>query len=211
MESRSGCVWLRDMCEPVTCVALLTLASPLRAQDIGFEGPRFSPTSATPTESKPENKLWFNDGSWWASMWSTAASAYTIHRLDFGTHSWIDTGVEIDSRSTSRGDALWDGTHAYVASHVFTTSGGSSGNPLRLYRFSYEPTTDTFALDPGFPVAIGDSSTESASIEKDSTGRLWAVWTQGSRVRMTHSLATDLQWSTPVVLPANTSNLTTDD
>src|SRR2546422_261116 len=35
--------------------------------DIGFVGPSGSGTATTPTTSKPESKLWFNDGIWWAS------------------------------------------------------------------------------------------------------------------------------------------------
>jgi hypothetical protein len=38
--------------------------------DIGYAGPFYTPGGPTqdPTESKPESKLWFNDGRWWASM-----------------------------------------------------------------------------------------------------------------------------------------------
>ena len=38
------------------------------------------------TGEKPESKLWWNDGSWWASMWSQPSSAaYHIFRLNLGS------------------------------------------------------------------------------------------------------------------------------
>ena len=53
---------------------LLALA-PVVAQDTGFEGPTFPGTVGTPTESKPQNKLWFNDGFWWGACGAARARA----------------------------------------------------------------------------------------------------------------------------------------
>src|SRR5262245_61031981 len=72
---------------------------PALAQDVGHEGPQYTGAGTTPTESKPESKLWFNDGHWWGSLWSTSAQAFRIHRLNFPTHAWIDTGVALDTRA----------------------------------------------------------------------------------------------------------------
>src|SRR5262245_41664412 len=69
------------------------VVAPLLAQDVGFEGPSFSGAGGTPTESKPESKLWYNDGTWWGSIWSNSGNAYRIHRLNFSTHAWVDTGT----------------------------------------------------------------------------------------------------------------------
>src|SRR5688572_33191769 len=73
---------------------LVLLASSLGAQDIGFEGPGFSGAGSTPTESKPESKLWHNDGTWWGVLWSTG-NGFRIHRLNFTTHAFVHTGVAI--------------------------------------------------------------------------------------------------------------------
>ncbi len=188
-----------------------TLTTTIAAQDIGFEGPQFTGAGETPTESKPESKLWFNDGSWWGSLWSSSAQGFRIHRLDLATHRWIDTGVAIDSRSNSHGDVLWDGAKLYIASHEFSNTGGAAGNPIRILRYSYNALADLYSLDPGFPVAIGDFSTEALVIDKDSTGTLWAAWTQGLRVRISHTQGSDTTWSAPVVLPTNTTDLLVDD
>src|SRR5262245_10278516 len=82
-------------------IALVAAASTAFAQDIGFEGPVYTGAGATPTEAKPQSKLWFNDGIWWGALWSTSASAFRIHRLNFTTHVWTDTGVAIESRTNS--------------------------------------------------------------------------------------------------------------
>jgi PKD repeat protein len=204
---------IRSVCR-VAAGTLLVLglgAARVAAQDVGFEGPAYTGAGATPTESKPQNKLWFNDGFWWGSLWSTSASSFRIHRLNFTTHAWTDTGVAIEGRTDSHSDALWDGTKLYIASHLFTTGAGTSGNPQRLFRYSYNTSTDTYSLDAGFPVTIGDFSTESLTLAKDSTGTIWAAWTQGSRVRISHTTSSDLLWSASVILPTNTTNLLADD
>jgi PKD repeat protein len=188
------------------------LLSPrVRAQDVGFEGPPFGASLSAPTESKPESKLWFNDGIWWGSLWSPSAGAFRIHRLDFATQAWIDTGVTIESRSNSRSDAFWDGSKLHVASHRFSSSGGSSGNPILFLRYGYDALTDAYALDPGFPVTIGSFSTEALTIDKDSTGTLWAAWIQAKRVHVTHTLGSDAVWRSPMMLPACASDVTSDD
>lgn len=207
----NGPAWTRRSV-PLLAKLLVSIGAsfPVLAQDIGHEGPQFTGAGVTPTESKPESKLWFNDGFWWGSLWSPSAHAFRIHRHDFTTH-WIDTGVAIDSRANTHSDVLWSGTKLYIASHLFSTTGGATGNPILFFSYEYNRQTDTFSLDEGFPVTIGDHSTEALVIDRDSTGTIWAAWTQGSRVRLTHTLASDTQWRAPYVLPRNTTNLTTDD
>ena len=189
-------------------------APPARADsgDVGFAGASFAGTT-TPTGTKrSENLLWFNDGSWWADMWSATARQYRIFRLDLATQKWIDTGVPIDSRADTHADVLWDGAHLYVASHVFVNDeqAAVSGFPSRLYRFSYDTATRRYTLDPGFPAQINNFKTETLSIDRDSTGTLWATWQQGSRIYVNHATADDRTWGTPYPLPS-ASAVTVDD
>ena len=178
--------------------------------DVGQAGPSFTGSGADPTGTKPESKVWFNDGFWWASMYNSSASAYTIHRLS-GT-TWTNTGVVIDDRETTHQDVLWDQAAGklYVASHVYSLS-PASGNPARLYRFSYNAGTDTYALDGGFPQTINDYSSETLVIDKDSTGQLWATWTRGSRVRVNRTTSGDQTWGAEFQLPTDTTALDSDD
>jgi len=99
--------------------------------DVGYQDQSFSGTG-TPTGTKrAESVLWWNDGSWWADMWSTSAQDFHIFRLNLSTQTWSDTGVTIDTRSNTHADVLWDGAHVYVASHEFVADeqAAVSGSP----------------------------------------------------------------------------------
>jgi PKD repeat protein len=169
--------------------------------DIGFEGPSTGTLNAV-TGEKPESKVWWNDGFWWASMWSQSAGGYHIFRLNTADQSWVDTGTQLDNRGSSRADTLWDASSGklYVSSHVFST-GSSSGSPARLFRYTYNGSTDTYSLDSGFPVQIGNYKTEALTIAKDSTGQLWATWKQGTTFVVNASVCNpacnDATWGTP--------------
>lgn len=190
---------------------MATLAAPAIGQDIGVMGPSFAGADGRPTESKPQSKVWHHAGAWWASLWSADALAYHIHRLDADLQTWVDTGTVVDARPKSRSDILSDGDALYVGSNQFTSGAGAPGLDIDILRYSYDAGTETYALDPGFPVTIGNSDTESLVITKDSTGTVWAVWMQDLRVQVTHTLGSDDVWSAPVTLPSNTEDVTADD
>jgi hypothetical protein len=186
------------------------------AGSVGYRGPSFSGAGTAPTGSKPESKLWFNDGAWWAAMWAGSGKGFGVFRLDPATQRWSDTGVALDDRSGTRADVLWDGSHLYVASHVFASCGcstTSAGFPSRLYRYSYDAALDTYILDPGFPVQINNTKTETLVIDRDSTGTVWATWVQDRRVMVTHTQGgDDRSWVAPYLLPvAGAANPSTDD
>ena len=180
--------------------------------DVGYPDQNFTSASAltAPTEAKPESKLWWNDGFWWGSLYNAASTDFHIFRLNASCQTWVDSGVALDDRPGSRADALWDGTTLYVASHIFSTS-PASGFPSLLYRFSYNPATKTYSRDSGFPVSINDFKTETLVIDKDSTGKLWATWTQNNQVFVNRTVGNDLLWGTPFVLPVSGVNLNADD
>jgi PKD repeat protein len=182
--------------------------------DIGHLDGSTSGAGAAATGEKPESKLWWNDGSWWASMFNTTSQSYHIFRLDRSTETWADTGTVLDNRPKTRADTLWDGSHLYVASHVTasSSSAATAGNPARLYRFSYLPGTQTYSLDAGFPARINDFSTETLTIDKDSTGVLWATWAQGSQIYVNSTTGGDAVWGTPFYLPVKgATGLDADD
>ncbi|MFN8494327.1 MAG: Calx-beta domain-containing protein [Caldilineaceae bacterium] len=177
-------------------------------------GPSVDGIGRTPTESKPESKLWWNDGFWWGSMWNPTANQYHIYRLNWGTQTWEDTGTVIDDRQDSRGDALWDGAKLYFASHFAVLNASNTNNPVnyaRLYRFSYDTTTHTYSLDNGFPVNINHDKTEALTLAKDSTGRLWITYVSRNvqadlnfykvYINATTAANNDTSWGTPIALP----------
>jgi hypothetical protein len=171
--------------------------------DIGIEGPSYGDLGGSATGTKPESKLWFNDGIWWASMYT--AGRHSIHRLNRSTGTWSDTGTTLDTRKTTRDDALWHAASGklYIASHVTTTSGSaaSSGQAGKLWRLSYDAVTKRYSPDAGFPVDVNAARSETLVIDKDSTGRLWATWTQDGQVHVNHTDGDDAAWGTPYVLP----------
>ena len=190
-------------------LALLAFAGPAAA-DVGVAGPSLAGTTA-PTGSKPESKAWWNDGFWWASMWDAATQDYYIFKLDPATQNWLRTDTRLDTRYNSRADTLWDGTHLYVASHVFSNR-PAAGFASRLYRFSYDGTTDTYTLDPGFPAEINNVKTETLVIDKDPAGKLWATWVLGDTVFVNRTNSSDADWGTPFALNvAGSTDVTADD
>jgi Big-like domain-containing protein len=186
------------------------------AGDVGYLDGSYSGSAVTGRE--PQSKLWFNDGTWWASMYSSTSRAVDIHRLNWTSQSWSDTGVRIDERTTSSADTLWDGSKLYIVTAISdqtlsctpTTSGD---NTVRMLRFSYDAGTKTYSLDAGFPVTIATVRVQSVSIARDSTGRIWATWayptsSSTSSVFVTHSTTDTGTYGTPYVIPlAGSSNM----
>jgi hypothetical protein len=189
-----------------------------RAADVAprmYQGQAFPTAGSSPTEDKPQSKLWFADGSWWALMRTSTNGAdrtpdVTVHELQ-DDHTWRDTGALVDRRAGSTGDALWEGGKLYVASR--STSGA-----VQVGRLSFDPATDTYAMDAGFPVVIGAGSVESVTIARDSLRRLWVTYTEPDpvdatldRVIVAHSTADDTTWTAPFAVPVPDSTVKADD
>ncbi len=204
-------------------VSLIAVVSSAQAaENYGYQSISYSGLANPPTADKPQSKLWWNDGSWWADMWTTG-TGWQIYRLDRATKAWVSTGVTNDTRSTASADTLWDGNKLYIASHVVTVSSSSpkpslSGQPAKLYRYSY--AAGKYTLDTGFPANINNNSSESLTIDKDTTGAVWATWTQvsgsstsgyTSSVYVNSSAPGGTSWGTPFVLPVADPNPAPDD
>ena len=108
--------------------------------------------------------------------------------LRSGKDTWNDTGMLVDARNTSRADALWEDGHLYVVSAG--TEASLDKDSARFLRYSYDPSTARYSLDEGFPVTITEGGMEAITVAKDTTGKLWATYTQGDelrRVYVTHT------------------------
>ena len=162
-----------------------------------------------PTAEKPEHKLWWNDGFWWGSLWDPSANKYRIHRFNLASQCWTSVGPDIDDRSQSLADALWDGNKLYIASHIMELT-SATGNG-RLYRYSYDAGADTYSLDGGFPVDVNSDESETLTLTKDSTGKLWVTWVASSKVMVNNSTTSDATWGTPFQLPVQGANVSSDD
>lgn len=189
----------------------------------GTQSIAYSGVSNPPTSDKPQSKLWFNEGSWWADMWTTGAG-WSIYRLDRPSKTWVNTGIVNDTRASTLADVLWDGNKLYIASHVVTVTGDGtpkpslSGQPAKLYRYSY--TGGKYVLDSGFPTVITNNSSESMTLDKDSLGGIWVTWTQvagnstsgyTNTVYMNYSANGGATWKVPFVLPVTSPHPAPDD
>jgi len=141
--------WLSQTIVAAMIVAgSLLVISPAASADpvYGIPSLSYSGVSNPPTSDKPQSKLWWNSGSWWADMWNTG-TGWSIFRLDRTSETWVNTGIVNDTRGNTLSDTLWDGTHLYIASHVVTVSTDASpkvsvsGQPAYLYRYSYSGGT----------------------------------------------------------------------
>lgn len=172
---------------------------------------------STPTGEKPESKLWWNDGAWWGVLYSVGGQAYRIFEFDVSTQAWTDTGTTVDTRPTSKADALWDqgSGRLYVVSQPFTTSAKSASSSQwgRLYRFAYDSARRRYTLDAGFPVSVTRGKEETLTIAKDGTGRLWVTYVESGRVKVNWSGTSDLDWGAPVDLPVSATaiSVSSDD
>jgi hypothetical protein len=176
--------------------------------DIGFRGPNYSPASA-PTGQKPQSKLWYADGMWWASMFNRLTNKHEIFRLNPATQSWSTTGTALDERQKAATDTLWDGSKLYVAAGV---DGATSAESARIRRYSYSSATKEFTLDTGFPVTVTAGGMEAVVFDRDTAGKLWITFTRGGKVYVAHTTSDDRTWTQPYVLPVTgAANLNSDD
>ena len=186
--------------------------------DTGYPGATYPITAGgSPTGSKPESKLWYAGGRWWATMAESLGGDHHIFGLDQATHQWSDTGVAADTRSPVRDDALWDPSTGklYIASHTFSSDekhGGEETTPAnvgRIWRYSFDAASGTWSPDAGFPRDINTAKTETLVVDRDSTGTLWATWVQidpasgQHRVYVNRSADQGVTWTTPAPLPGS--------
>ena len=186
----------------------------------GYRGIAYGGGAARPTSDKPQSKLWFTDGSWFAGifLWKTSIppeSEYRIYRLDQASHDWTDTGTVIDPRDPTHGDYLWDeGSQTLLVLSVYPATTTVADSAIKVYRYSYSAATDNYTPAVGFPVAIPDTASvdgsnggaHTASIARDASGRLWAVWPKSSQVMYSTSTDDGVTWSTPAQVPAQAGN-----
>jgi PKD repeat protein len=121
------------------------------------------------TTDKPQSKLWFNDGAWWGILPDGAGMSF--YKLVNGTLvKQTFAGAQIDTRNASRADVLSDGMTLYVLMY----RGAATS---KLHKFSYNPTTKAYTQLSGFPVDVPlAGGKESATLAKDSTGKLWIAY-----------------------------------
>jgi len=162
--------------------------------------------SSPPSADKPQSKLWFADGSWWALMVASGGTATYVHQL-MPDHTWRNTGALVDSRANSTGDALWSPS----TNKLWVVSRVDAGDMI-VDRFTYNSGAKTWSVDAGFPKSIPSGGSESATIDQDSQGRFWVTWTRQSTVWVAHSTdASGASWTPPFKPNVGDTTLKADD
>jgi hypothetical protein len=138
------------------------------------------------TADKPQSKLWYHDGTWWAILPAVtqggADDGLWIYKLDNGT--LVKQGTQIDTYHRSQADVLVDGTKLYVVLYRVSTT-------PRGYFLEYSYSAGTYSKDVG-PVDLGfGTSGESATIAKDGNGSLWVAYDTGTNIKVVWSDPTD--------------------
>lgn len=172
-------------------------------------GPAYDPTvSRSPTRDKPQSKVWYHDGLWWASLVDFETGEHEIWWLNLETHTWVDTETVVDERPYAREDVYADGNDLWVAS-----AGSDETAPreaVEIRRFRYSPKQRTYEPVPDYPMRVTAGGVTAVTITRDSTGVLWVSFIAGERVQVIASDPTGLQWSDPFVIPGPHSAVAAD-
>lgn len=158
----------------------------------------FPATLTSPTADKPQSKVWRADGAWWAVLVSAKKKVPTVHELR-DDHTWRDTGTVVDARADSTADVLFEKNALYVVSRTLTGA-------ITYSRFRYTPAKRSYVRADGFPATVATGGAESASLARDTTGTVWATYTQGGRVWFARAgPEDDTAWSRALLrVPDNT-------
>jgi hypothetical protein len=190
---------------------------------VGYRDQAYGGGAFRPSSDKPQSKLWYTDGSWFAGMFLNQTNGeYRIYRLNLATHDWAVTSTTVDTRDTSHADYLWDeGSQTlYAISTVkmpatVPTEPPVGGDGIKVFKFTYNATTNVYTAVAGFPklipgtasvpnVSRGGSPT--ATIALDSTGDLWAVFLNSNEVRYSKSDDAGVTWTSAAQLPPQAGN-----
>ena len=196
---------------------------------VGWRDHDYAGGATRPSSDKPQSKLWYTDEGggnvqWWAGMFRAGGvNDFQIYKLSSDKSTWspLSPAVTVDKRDGSHGDYLWDeaANKLYVASVVNPNNTEPFALPttadnVRIFRFSYSGGAWTALSGAGTGIP-GTESTASpvfrggawtVSIDKDSTGRLWAVWPNGTQVMYSTSTDDGVTWSAAAQVPAQASN-----
>lgn len=159
-----------------------------------LEGPHFTfETEHAPTADVGQSKLWFNADAWWGALIAEGTNEFRIHRLDWATQAWVDTGVRIGPHSSVFPDVLAEGDHVWIA----TGGGATSSRLASLVRYTYLPEAGRYAVDSDMPVTIAEEQAPGLTIARDRAGRLWAAWIADDQLRLNRTEGNDWIWGTP--------------
>lgn len=144
-----------------------------------WRGWRFHPGAGTqkhgPTLDKPQTKVFFAEGSWWAVLArgeSTHDPELAIFELVDGTQRWRDSGLVVSSDPLATADAHFDGSRLWVATRSARTG-------IRLQQLVLEAGSRSWRPHPRGSWQLPGIETPSVSVTTGSDGTVWVAYTTG--------------------------------
>jgi hypothetical protein len=164
----------------------------------GYRGAPYDASSIhRPTADEGQSRIWTAEGAWWAVLEAGRGPETHIFRLDEATQVWQDTGTIVDDRTQSRADVRWDGSRLVIAASVDSATRAA---PTVVGAFVYDAAVRRFRPVPDSPVAI-DAAPGRAVLAREAAGGWWLVVLRAATLRVLHSAADALHWSTPSAIP----------
>src|SRR5688500_13330239 len=149
--------------------------------------PYSSELPVPPTRTENQSKVWFHADAWWALLLEPTGRTARVFEL-MPDHSWRPTSAVVNPDAGDLGDALHDGDTVHV---VNRRRDGS----LYYVLLRFDPVARDYRADPPLLVTMRGSST-SASITKDTTGRLWVAFAAVNHVMVIYSDDGGQSWGT---------------
>jgi hypothetical protein len=210
-------------------LAILLVASSAFASTpvtVGYRDHTYGFGASRPTSDKPQSKLWYTDGSWFAGMFlyqtsPTAKSENRIWRLNGSTHAWTLTSTIVDTRDESHADYYWDETAqtlwvASVNPPNRTNPIAAAPDGIRIYKYTYNAATNVYTVAAGFPKTIQNTTSLAntfaggawtVTINREAaSGRLWTAWPKADKVLYSYSDDGGATWTDPAQVPVQVGN-----
>ncbi len=144
--------------------------------------------SDTATADKPQSKTWYHDGSWWAVV----TDGENLSLFQHGSGSW-EKRLIVGEANVGRCDCFPAGDDLYALAF--------NGRRTVLYRLTY--SEGQYQKSDGWetPVELAlGSSSETATLVRDTTGRLWVSAEEGLSIALYHSLDDERTWTGPITI-----------
>jgi hypothetical protein len=155
--------------------------------------------SSEDTGEKPQSKMFEYAGQWWTVM--PNSSGTWVYRLD-GT-SWTAT-QQITTNNSVHADVKLVGDVA----HILLYNGTSSQIASLQYDSGPDNRFEPWSVRPQLVNVSLSSGVETATLEVDSTGRMWLASDASSTVTVRYSDGPYTTWSAPITIA---SGINSDD
>jgi hypothetical protein len=148
---------------------------------------------STTTGEKPQSKVWFHAGRWWAVLPSRAVTPTGTWLWRLGADNRWTNVLRLSSSTSAKADVRPVGELAHVLLHA-----GSS----QLVSLQYVAAQQTYLLwtQRPTPTTLSVSGSEIATIDVDSTARMWLATESSSDVLVYYSDSPYVTFHGPLVV-----------